>query len=259
MGYIVNQYNKDENTEFMTALTGGTPVRVKEQADMGIMSSQSINPFVNEGVYMEESLMASSNYYFHGKIKRTSDIQIFYIYLINKDDVSLEANQQYLKTITVQSGTGWSDVEFMFTPLINFNTILFKLQRTAIDYNPDTCRYPTIIYQELSLIKNLLVNLNVESLYKIGVQSRPGFLMCINGEEIRTGKSGIYELRNGFIKVTFFSAVSAADETAELKNLMETLPDGSSSKIESVCLFSSNVARIIDNFSLDYVYEGGTI
>lgn len=265
MGYIVNQYNKGENTDnsiFMTALAGGTPIRVKEQSDMGIMGSQSINPFVNEGVYMAQSLTASNNYYFHGKIKRTDDIQIFYIYLVTASAVETDSSykletetEQYLKTITVQRGTGWADIEFIFTPLVDCNTILFKLQRTVVDYNPDTCRYPTIIYQELSLIKNLLSELNIKSFYKIGVQSRPGFLMCINGEEIRTSKSGIYELRNGFIKTTFFSAVAAAKDSAQLKTLMSTLQEGTSIKTESVCLFSTEVVRDIDNFSLDYMYQ----
>lgn len=257
MGYIVSQYNKGDadNDFFMSPLKNGVPVRVKEKVDISAIGAQSINPFENEGIYMENKLEASKNYYFHGKIKQKADVQIFYVYLVEKDNISTEANEQYLKTITIPSGNEWTDVEFIFTPMMGFDTILFKLQRTVIDYTPATCRYPVIIYQELSVVNNLLDKLSLDILYKIGIQSRPGFLMCINGEEIRVGRSGIYELRNGFVFITFFSAISAAEDPSKLKDLLESLGDGSSSSIVSQCLFDLATTRTIDNFSLDYVYK----
>ena len=264
MGFSVNQYNKDDNTDvnlFMSALTDGTPIRIKEPTDMGIMG-QSINPFENEGVYISTGLRSGNNYYFHGKVKRMlSDTQVFYVYLVNKDEAALGQNQQYIKTITVQSGEGWTNIEFTFSPLVDFDTIVFKLQRNAKDYIPESCRYPTIIYQELSQVNNLLDKLGLMSLYKIGVQSRPGFLMCINGEEIRTGKTGIYELKNGFVLITFFSAMAAAEEPEGIEELMNSLPEGTSEQITSTCIFRSDVVRYINNFSLDYVYEneGGNV
>ena len=83
MGYIVSQYNKSEldNDFFMTPLENGIPVRIKEKVDMGAIGSQSINPFENEGIYMENKLETSKNYYFHGKIKQKTDVQVFYVYL----------------------------------------------------------------------------------------------------------------------------------------------------------------------------------
>lgn len=260
MGYIVEQYNKSDTedvSKFMSFVIDGEPIRVPERSDTGIMGIKTSNPFFNEGVKVS-LLEASKNYYFHGKIKRNiSETQVFYIYLINQQDTSLTANQQFLKTITIQSGTGWVDIELIFTPFVNFDTILFKLQRSVVDYDANTCRYPTIIYQELSEINNLLTSFNIKSLYKIGVQSRPGFLMCINGEEIRTGKSGIYELKDGFITINFFSAVAAAKDPDNLQQLMDTLIDSTYTNSSSTCLFNKNKTRIIDNFSLDYVYKGG--
>ena len=154
----------------------------------------------------------------------------------------------------MQGGTGWVDVELVFTPFVNFDTILFKLQRSVVDYDANTCRYPTIVYQELSEINNLLSSFNIKSLYKLGVQSRPGFLMCINGEEIRTGKTGIYELKDGFITINFFSAVAAAKEPSELEEALNEQPS-TFTKSGCVCLFDKNKERVIDNFSLDYVYK----
>ena len=34
---------------------------------------------------------------------------------------------------------------------------------------------------------------------QIGIQSAPGFQMCIDGEQIRIGRSGLYEIKNGVI------------------------------------------------------------
>jgi len=46
---------------------------------------------------------------------------------------------------------------------------------------------------------------NMTYLTKIGIQGPPSLLMCINGEQIRIGKSGIYEINNDIIKITSIS------------------------------------------------------
>ena len=46
-------------------------------------------------------------------------------------------------------------------------------------------------------------NINIT---QIGIHARPGTLMCINGEEIRVGRSGLYEILNGY-KVTFIGFI----------------------------------------------------
>ena len=51
-----------------------------------------------------------------------------------------------------------------------------------------------------NIIEDLSSNLNysdLEELAKIGVQGPPGLIMCINREQIRIGRTGIYELNNG--------------------------------------------------------------
>jgi len=73
-----------------------------------------------------------------------------------------------------------------------------------------------------------LVNLVTESSgwLKFGYQCRPGSLIVINGEPIRVGRSGIYEINNGTI----------------INNFMIASPGGSDNSK-------------IDAFLLDYAYK----
>ena len=47
-------------------------------------------------------------------------------------------------------------------------------------------------------------------LKRIGVQGTPGLLMCINGEQIQIGKSGIFEINIDYI-VSYFGVVIEKD------------------------------------------------
>ena len=115
--------------------------------------------FENECVRVAAGLFRNNNYYFHGKIKRIEHSnQTFNIKLVKSTVTSNEDNiEQYLKTITVSQGleTNWADVGFIFTPYDIFVIILFELQRDRTDCQIET-RYPLIIYEELSLINNII-------------------------------------------------------------------------------------------------------
>lgn len=274
MGYILNQYNKPrsesatsttsaENIIFMTPVLHAEAKRKKNAADTGVTGG-ALDPFYDECVQMQDPLTAGRNYYFHGRVKRLSSAQKIYIKLINYEDSGTgveETKEQYIKTIVVQGGdpNEWVDVEFIFTPLIFFDAILFQLQRTIEDYREET-RYPTIVYEELSVVNNMIISQIADDakLLKIGVQSHPGLMMCVNGEEIHIGKTGIYEIRNGVITVTSFSVVSAGEESdmdieEYLAELAHKVPDDKT--ITSDCIFDKPKTRMIDPFTLDYMYK----
>lgn len=272
MAYMLGQYSKaaGDDSIFMTLVTNGTAKRKEIQSDTGTSGTGIV--FENECLQSGTLFNNNNNYYFHGKIKRMSSNQVFTIKLVNysgDDDI-----EQYIKKITVGGGDTheWVDIEFVFNPYTTFDTILFELQRTAEDYS-DGVRYPKIIYEEVSVINNIIprkIGNDIE-LLKIGVQSKPGLLMCINGEEIRTSRSGIYELRDGVIVITFFSIVAAASEqTAALDNAIaqinsewdaaEALPTAAQRQvakeaINSVSILDKSKTRTIDNFVLDYLYK----
>lgn len=282
MSYVLGQYNKNKHVPdddiFMTPITSGTPKRRANNGDTGVEGVASI--FEDECIQVD-GLVNTKNYYFHGKIKRMTSSQTFYIKLCNYSPSSQEETvEQYLKTITVAKGDPdeWVDVEFLFSPLVSFDCILFELQRTVDDYRTEI-RYPLIAYEELSIINNIISSRIVDGvkLIKLGVQSRPGLLMCINGEEIRTSRTGIYELKNGVMTVSFFSVCSAIKEAgsdmsdwiatvnAQIDEIIREREAGEitaeeaerrKAAIHSACFFGSlKQARSIDSFTLDYMYQ----
>ena len=52
---------------------------------------------------------------------------------------------------------------------------------------------------------------NMGRLKQIGVQSHPGLEMCINGEMIRVGRTGIYEINHG-IDINFIGFMPEEDD-----------------------------------------------
>lgn len=302
MGYELRQYNRRTNStganDFMTPITTGDAMRKTIGQDYEV---SGINNFKFEDETLKANFEADIPYYFHGKIKRMQSTQTFYIRLVNGETTSSEDYQeQYIKTIEVEkSGTTseipddykWVDVEFIFVPQITFQYMVFELQRDSTDFTLEK-RFPLIAYEELSKINNYLPTLipdsnsNSVNLIKMGIQSRPGLLMCINKEEIRTSKTGVYELQNGLITVDFFSVCSALKEAdysidptktdVDTMNLAEWMRY-MNNKIDEIdkqtnltnkdrekakealksksFLGSEKAAREIDGFTLDYLYR----
>lgn len=127
--------------------------------------------------------------------------------------------------------------DIIFRPLLdNFDCLYIVLDRTSDDYriiNPDGS-----IGHKININNGFICQLHIlkpimgspsgtcfppivyNTLTRIGVWSRPGLMMAINGEEISVGQSGYYEL--------------------------DAIP------ITSISIFAQDFAR--DNFSIDYQY-----
>lgn len=282
MSYVLGQYNKNHNVAdddiFMTLIPSGTADRRQTGGDNEVIGQDST--FKDECIKFD-NLSDTKNYYFHGKIKRMTSDQTFIIKLVFFEPTEEQKDkEQYIKTITVSKGNinEWVDVEFCFSPLLSFDCLLFELQRTITDYRIEV-RYPHIAYEELSVINNIISSRISDGvrLLKIGVQSHPGLMMCINGEEIRTCRTGIYELKNGIMTVSFFSIVASIEENddtminwinnvnIQIEEITEQEETGvitpeqaeaAKAAIPSVCFFgSSKKPRHIDSFTLDYMYK----
>lgn len=282
MAYIIGQYNHNkasgDDASFVTPITEGTVKRRETLGDIGLMDA-SLDPFEDECI-TGLNLEPSNYYYFRCQIKRTTEDQTFTIKLVNFDSMIIGNVEQFIKQVNIRGGEReeWVSVEFLFHPIVQFDTILFQLKRTIEDFRT-MIRYPKIAYQQLSIINNIIpkqIAPNV-SLLKVGVQSRPGFTLCINGEEMHTSRSGILEIKNGVILIDFFSAVNAAQETntsltdqnslagweAYINEEIEIIEHSSMSSsqkeaayraINSKSFFGTTKKYEIDSFTLDYMY-----
>lgn len=285
MAYIIGQYNhnssSDDDSSFITPITSGIVSRRNNSGDMGV-GSGSLNPFTDECI-TGLNLSSSGYYYFNCQIKRMTSPQTFTIKLVNFDETTIGSVEQFIKQITIRGGDReeWVTVEFIFHPVVSFDTILFQLQRTIEDYR-EFARYPKIDYQQLGIINNI-INLKVGndiSLLKVGVQSHPGLTLCINGEEIHISRSGIFEVKNGVIPVKFFSVTNPAieinqdihdessvegwkvkinQEVEDIENDPSLTPAEKEARykaINSACFFGTDKKYEIDAFTLDYMYDG---
>ena len=164
-----------------------------------------------------------NSYYIRFKIFKQATKQLITVRLINTEKTS--DNVQTIETIEIEAGDAndYSTFELILSPNDNhtYNQIYFELNRELIDYNTlnqdgTYGRIITIAIDRLDKIYNVIDFLqtsieNKNALKQIGVQGPPGLLMSINGEAIRIGRSGLYEINNG-INTTFIGFIIEADE-----------------------------------------------
>ena len=282
MAYIIGQYNHNnasfDDASFITPITSGQVIRKIGENDTGVTGA-SLSSFEDECI-TNLNLIASNYYYFRGQIKRMTTSQTFSIKLINFNSTS--SVEQFIKQVTIQGGDReeWVNVEFIFHPVVSFDSILFQLQRTIEDYRVFS-RYPKIDYQQLGIINNIIDSKvsNGVSLLKIGVQSHPGLSMCINGEEIHISRTGIFEFKDDTIPISFFSVTNPATEVnqdpsdpnsvegwkADINQQIENIEDDPSltpeqkeamyKAINSKCFFGTEKTYKIDAFTIDYMYS----
>lgn len=152
-----------------------------------------------------------NSYYLQFEVeKRMDSVQKFYLKL--KNTTQTEDNEQLIQEFIVPTGNDTMYFEVIFTPNATYNQILWELQRTTLDYQSDQGRLMNITVKNFTQLINVISTLqqtytNITYLTKIGIQGPPSLLMCINGEQIRIGKSGIYEINNNLIKINFISFI----------------------------------------------------
>ena len=124
-----------------------------------------------------------------------------YTETIRYNDVSLGASWLH------EVGSNYGYAELVFRPVESgFSRIVLEMVRTAEDYNIQGVadsgetiygRYIPLDSFEYTLytLTNLVNDITPNgSLDRVGVWSHPGLLMAVNGEEIRVGKSGLWEI-----------------------------------------------------------------
>lgn len=216
MSFQFGQFRRSQLDSFLT------PLKYKlEQAKIKSTISTEVT-FVDNVISLTDALkpteqdgIRAKNYYIRFRIYKKANPQTIIIKLINTNKQT--DNIQNLRTIIVDAGreTEYNTYEIVIPPNNNYNQIKFELQRELEDYNKKNsdgtygriCKIEVIRLDEIyNVIDYLTTIINKSALLQIGVQSAPGLLMCINGEEIRVGRSGLYEILNGY-KVTFIGFI----------------------------------------------------
>ena len=227
--YQIGQFRRQQNFEYYNSLlNNGT---LSYQSTKAISGGEIT--FRNRCFNLNENMDNQNCYYLRFNVERLpgSD-QTIRLKLRKNGDITQEDNQQLIDIIKITQGIKVEEgqppivekvyFEFILAPNGIYNQILWQLERTALDYNPETKdnegnygRKTIVEVEEFAQLVDVISSLNVvgkpnskiKYLSKIGIQGPPSLLTCINREQIRLGKNGIYELNNDKIKIASISFV----------------------------------------------------
>ena len=226
MSYNFGQFRKTQLQSYLTPLEYSL-----EDLQVQSSVSQSII-FVDKAVQLSGNNILKGqddsgnqcSYYLRFKVFKEKD----YSQIINvkiKNTNKTKDNIRLLKTLTIAAGqeNDYAIFELVISPNDNYtyNQIWFELNRELIDFNTQNQdgtygRLMQITVDRLDKIYNIVNFLSPsiggsKILKQIGIQGPSGLLMSINGEEIRIGRSGLYEITHG-VNTSFIGFVVEADE-----------------------------------------------
>ena len=207
MSFNLGQFRRDQLVinSYRSALDG-----YSVQDKIVTSSISSSIKFVDQSIVLADGtfLDSAKSYYLKVSIHRNQNReQNLTITLQNSSSLN---SIQTFDTVYIPKGSSSSNnnvtFEIVLAPNGAYNEIVFTMDRNNvadISRNNGDGTYGAkvnIQVEELSEIYNILnaMNPKPERLIKIGVQGRSGLLMDINGEPIRIGPSGIYEINNGY-------------------------------------------------------------
>lgn len=225
MSYKFGQFRKSQLSSYLIPLEYTlNDLRIESSLSKGVV-------FIDKGIDLNENniLQALSNtnrqksYYIRFKIYKQATEQTITIRLINTSKIV--DNTQTIETIKIDAGleSDYSSFELIISPNDNhtYDQVYFELNRELIDYNtlnPDGTygRIINVSIDRFDEIYNVIDYLqpSIDSKYilkQIGIQGPPGLLMSINGEAIKIGRSGLYEINNG-IDTTFIGFIIENNE-----------------------------------------------
>lgn len=152
----------------------------------------------------------------------------------------LEARKVNYTAATNNISAPKKTIELIFVPYVNSDRLVFELRRVAYDFNTAhrivqlaTVGNPTDTNIDVGLVNNVLPTGVEKQVEKIGVQTKPGSCVVVNGESMRVGKRGILEVNSGIIiQSVGFVAPGATSDSGNAK---------------------------INEFILDYIYKEITV
>ena len=209
--YNFGQFRRTQLDSYMTALNYDfIDLETQSPLSQGVVFLDKAITLSEQNVLqaIDDTGTVVKSYYMRFKIYKKEDSeQLVTIKLVNTNKT--EDNQQTIKTVKIESGleNDYSTFDIVIAPNATYNNIQFILNRVVDDYNTvdennTYGRKMNINIDSLKEIYNVIETLNpsidnLGRLKQIGVQSAPGLMMSIEGELIRVGRSGIYEINNG--------------------------------------------------------------
>lgn len=184
-----------------------------------IRNEDSIIDFYDQCLYLNGTNVVNSlySYYLKFEVEQFIDSTQEFTLKLKSDEVNINYHQN-IKNFVVKQGTDVTSFELIFNPNSNYNQIVFELKRLALDFNMDNGNNMNGRIMKIKILKfDRIINVissylaknydGLKTLKKIGIQGPPGLLFCIDGEEIRIGRSGIYELYNENVAVSYIGFV----------------------------------------------------
>ncbi len=209
MAYSIGQFRRSQLDSYTTD--------IEYTEDLFIDETDTIN-FYNPCLSLSSSNVVSSLYSYYLKFEvaqSESWVQDFTITLVNSE--LMEDNTQEIRSFSVSKGVNSTTFELIFHPNATYNTIVFDLSRIVADFyteNEDGTegRVMDITIDSFCIVDNVITTLSsiydgLTELKKVGIQGPPGLLFVMDGEEMRIGRTGIYELYYDGITVTYLGFV----------------------------------------------------
>lgn len=170
MSYSFNQIRRNQIENFLTS-----------------QSYSIVSEATKFSISVTNKLMNLKKYYVKALLEKKDYEQKILIQVKNAERI------QKIKEVLIPVGKDFMVLEFIIDAKATYDNIEFI-------FSPSNATHTlgNVIIEELAEIYNIIETIpETNSLIQIGVQSIPGLLMCIDGEEIRVGRTGIYEINYG--------------------------------------------------------------
>lgn len=210
MSYNIAQLRRNQISSYSTPLT---------YTVTNIANTKNSIKFYDPSISLSGASAVSAlyTYYLRFEVQQMTNSQLDFTIRLQSNEPGANITQD-IKTINVKRGNEMVAFELIFHPNNVYNEIVFELERLALDFNIDngdntSGRIMQIKVVDFYIINNLIDTYlstrfqGLKELKKIGIQGPPGLLFTINGEEIRVGRSGIYELYNEDIAISYIGFV----------------------------------------------------
>lgn len=203
MAFNFGQIRKNNTTEYLNMISVNIQ---EEQKQVSVSSLGGDVTFVDK--VFQAPLSSSKGYFVRMKFYKQSTTQKIFIKM--EDTTALSKGAQLIGEIEIPAGdtNDYFLFERVFMPSRNYNQVRIELERNTSDYQLNENR--TDIYGRIVNVEVLafaeIKNIIPYRLKRIGVQGTPGLIMCINGEQIQIGKSGLFEINIDYT-ITYFGVV----------------------------------------------------